>query len=245
MKKILLDIDGCITDGKGQPIDLVALQKLKQLIYQLEAEQHITTALCTGRSALYVEAIAQMLAIQGWCICENGAYLYHTVTEAMIFHPNVTTASRQHLQKIKQRLTTETQLTSVSKIELGKEVCISLNPVGNVTIEALYELIKSHFNLSDLHIAHSTTAVDITPKDINKGSALQLLCEQERLDVAEILGVGDTMGDLSFLQLCGQVACPDNAINKIKAMSAFSSKLDSTQGLIAIYEHLHGQSPQH
>lgn len=238
MKKILLDIDGCITDGKGKAVDLVALQSLKTHIHQLQQNKQVSTGLCTGRSALYVEAIAQMLDIQSWCICENGAYLYHTVTEEVVFHPNVTVESRKHLQSIKQVLTTEAKFTDVSKIELGKEVCISLNALGDMEISSLYEFIKNNLDLTDLYIAHSTTAVDITPKDINKGSALRLLCQREDIETSDVLGVGDTMGDMSFLELCGQVACPINAIDSIHQMADFISQRTSTQGLVDIYKWL-------
>ncbi len=238
MNKILLDIDGCITDGKGKAVDLTALQSLKTHIHQLNDTKNITTGLCTGRSALYVEAVAQMLDIQSWCICENGVYLYHTVTEEVIFHPNVTLDSRKHLQDIKQILTTDSKFTDICKIELGKEICISLNPIGDMAIKELFESVKSNLDLTDLYIAHSTTAVDITPQNINKGSALQMLCEIENLTLDKVLGVGDTMGDMSFLEICGQVACPNNAIDDIKSISSFVSDAKSTQGLVEIYQNL-------
>lgn len=97
MKRILLDIDGCITDGKGQPIDLPALQAPKEAI----ADADCATGLCTGRSALYVEAIAQILDLSGWCICENGAYLYHSGSEEMVYHPAINQATLAHLASIR------------------------------------------------------------------------------------------------------------------------------------------------
>lgn len=230
---IVLDIDGCITNGKGKVIDLIALQTLKQNIQQSK----YPTALCTGRSALYVEAIAQMLDIKNWCICENGAYLYHTVTEKVKYHPNVMPESRKQLQQIKNLLTTDKKFTQICTIELGKEICISLNPI-RMSIEELFVYLKNELNLEGLYITHSTTAVDITPANINKGNALKWLSQTKDIKLEDIIGVGDSMGDMSFLELCGTVACPNNAIDEIKQIADFISSQPSTNGLIEIYNWL-------
>lgn len=233
MKRILLDIDGCITDGKGKPVDLIALQALKEAI----AHSAYETGLCTGRSALYVEVMAQMLNLSGWCICENGAYLYHTDSEEIVYHPAIIQADLARLATIRQKLTTEHEFLNIAKLELGKEVCISMNPLS-MSMTELYEYLRTHLNLDGLHITHSTTAVDITPNNVNKGSALLFLCEREELLPADILGVGDTMGDMPFLELCGRVACPFNAIDEIKSLASFVSTEKSTKGLIDIYQNL-------
>ncbi|MBS9783060.1 MAG: HAD family phosphatase [Pasteurella sp.] len=233
MKKVILDIDGCITDGKGESIDLVALELLKQKIHQTP----VSTTLCTGRPAVYVESIAQMLDIQNWCICENGAYLYHTVTENIIYHPNVIQKTRRRLQAIKNQLTTDDLFPQISKIELGKEICISLNPI-DIDVAYLYKRIKEKFNDNDLNITFSTTAVDITPQNVNKGSGLLMLSELEGFDLSDTIGVGDAKGDLPFLELCQEVYCSCNAIDSIKKISANVSTNPSTKGLIEIYEKI-------
>ncbi|MDP8078814.1 HAD family hydrolase [Phocoenobacter skyensis] len=228
----ILDIDGCITDGKGQPIDLISLNQLKQQIHK--AEQG--TMLCTGRSALYVEAIAQMLDLKTWCICENGAYIYHTETEEIIYNPNITPETKQHLKEIQEILTTLPEFANISKIELGKEICISLNPIG-VSIEYLYNLILDKVDLKGVHIAHSTTAVDITPLNVNKGNTLLWLSKEFNINLKDAISVGDTMGDISFMELCKQKACPNNASQQVKDIVDFVAKSTSTKGLIEIYQY--------
>ncbi|MBR0572616.1 MULTISPECIES: HAD family hydrolase [Pasteurellaceae] len=228
----ILDIDGCITDGKGENIDLVSLNQLKQQIHK--AEQG--TMLCTGRSALYVEAIAQMLDLKTWCICENGAYIYHTETEEIIYNPDITPETKQHLKEIQEILTTSSEFTNISKLELGKEICISLNPIG-VSIEYLYHLILDKIDLKGVHIAHSTTAVDITPLNINKENALLWLAEKFNIDLKNAVGVGDSMGDFGFISLCGYKACPNNASQQIKDIVDFVAESSSTKGLVEIYKY--------
>lgn len=230
---ILLDIDGCITEGKGMPVNLITLNSLKERI----SLSSYKTKLCTGRSASYVEAIAQILDIQDWCICENGSYLYNTKTEEFILHPKITIDDVIMLKEIKQKLFSDKIFTNYCKVELGKEVCISLNPL-NISIELLYEHIINSLNLDFLNITYSKSAVDISPIGVNKGSMLQYLCEFENLTLEDIVGIGDSMGDISFLEICGTVCCPGNAIDTIKKISNFTSPKSSTQGLIEIYNWL-------
>ncbi|MDG6882497.1 phosphoglycolate phosphatase [Phocoenobacter uteri] len=228
----ILDIDGCITEGKGEEIDLIALNQLKQRIHNTDKN----TILCTGRSALYVEAIAQMLNLTNWCICENGAYIYHTGTEEILYHPNITPKTKQQLKGIQDILTTSPQFTKIAEIELGKEICISLNPIG-IGIEALYNLILDNIDLKGVNIAHSTTAVDITPLNINKEKGLLWLSEKCNINLNTAIAVGDSMGDIGFMSLCENKACPNNASEQVKDIADFIATSNSTKGLIEIYKY--------
>lgn len=228
--RIFLDIDGCITDGKGKAIDLIAMQALKQRI----AESPYPTGLCTGRSAAYVEAIAQLLNIQHWCICENGAYVYQPVSEKVIFHPELSAERRQHMQYIKQQCLQQ-PLHRLCTVELGKEICVSLNP-QDISVNELCAVVTQFFAQADLNVARSTTAVDITPKGINKGSALQWLCQREGWSLDSVIGVGDSQGDICFLSLCGVVVCPANAVDEVKALATRTAKQPSTRGLVELYD---------
>ncbi len=52
---IALDIDGCLSDGKGKIINADYLQQLRTTL----ANFPITPFFCSGRSAPYVEAMSQ------------------------------------------------------------------------------------------------------------------------------------------------------------------------------------------
>lgn len=233
----LLDIDGCITDGKNQVINLQTMSQLQELI-QIGNTIGIQTALCTGRSAVYVEAIAQMLGIKDWCICENGAYLYHSGTDEIKLNPLINLETLSYLTNIKTKLTTDSKFTSISKLEIGKEICISLNAINNLDIKSLHKILKDEIDITKANINHSTTAVDITPLNVNKGNAFDFWCQFKEIDTNGVIGVGDSQGDLSFLVKCGQVACPSNAIDKIKSLAFFVANTSTTSGLVEIYQQI-------
>lgn len=231
----MLDIDGCITDGKNKKIDLKSMVKLQEIINETLP---IKTVLCTGRSASYVEAISQMLHISDWCICENGAYIYHPINDDLLINPIITSSKINELNKIKIKILSDKEIKEKSRLEIGKDFIISLNPIG-IDIEDLFQIIKKNKYSDDIFVSHSTTAVDITPKGVNKGSILDLWCATTKSQHNQILGVGDSVGDMYFLEKCGFVACPNNASQNIKMLSNFVSEESSTLGLIDIYTNLH------
>ena len=234
MNKLLIDIDGCITHGKSQFINIDDILKLSVLI---RYEQY-KYGLCTGRSAPYVEAISQILGIKQWCICENGAYLYHPIFDKIILNPLVTDEVISTLYFLKILLCKD-KYKSICKMELGKEVCISLNPI-NMSIEELFSIVSMEIDRNLLYINHSTTAVDITPKGIDKGSGLTMLAEMEGFNLMDVLAIGDSSGDLPFMMLAGIKACPANASDIVKSISDYVSPYSTTEGVIDIIQNYNG-----
>lgn len=234
---ILLDIDGCITNGKNQPLDLELIQRLQKSI---EERLPIKTSLCTGRSASYVEAISQMLHISDWCMCENGCYLYHPISDEIIYNPLLTKETIDSIHNIKSSINLNVDLMKSIKFEFGKEICLSINPIGNLSLDELYQIIDSGNKHKDIFISRSSTAVDITPKNINKGSLFDFWCDMFNLSSKNVLGVGDSIADMTFLSKCGFIACPSNAIKEIKNEACFISNSPTTLGLIDIYNNLEG-----
>jgi HAD superfamily hydrolase (TIGR01484 family) len=231
MKHFAIDIDGCITNGKGNFTNTKNFSKLQHYI----TDNDLSVFLCTGRSAPYVEAIAQLLHINQWCICENGAYLYHPMTDEIIYSPLINDNTLNAIAEFKTLLNTA-EYKSICKLELGKEICISLNPIQG-SIEDLYSNLATKIDSDLLYINHSTTAVDITPKGINKGSALQFLCEKENYQLEDIIAIGDTSGDLPFMRLSGTKACPANARQDVKDICDYISEFDSTESVLDILKY--------
>lgn len=162
--KVAIDIDGCITQGKGKLVNAEALLALSHAVNNSFWQLH----LCSGRSAPYVEAVAQVTGIADWAICENGAYIYHPLTDEIHYNPAITDTTRAALSHLSQQLSQE-PYRSISRLELGKALCISLNPIGMNITELLIRL-KQNIDTDYLYINHSTTAVDITPKGVNYNS---------------------------------------------------------------------------
>lgn len=228
----LIDIDGCITDGKNKPVDMVHFAKLQKTLNSIVGSYH----LCTGRSATYVESIAQFLNLNGWCICENGAYIYHTKTDEIIINPLMASNFKSSLESAIKEI--NFSLGNEATFELGKELSLSINP-NKMTIFELYNRVYDcvGMNYDCFNIDYSTTAVDITSKGVNKKTGLDVLKGVVEFNTnSTIIGIGDSSGDLPFLMECDLVGCPSNAIDKVKEISHYVSKYKSTRGVMDIIQ---------
>lgn len=231
MKHFAIDIDGCLTNGKGSFTSAYQLHLIQKHIQQ----NKLSAFICTGRSAPYVEAIAQSLNINQWCICENGAYIYQPITDEILYNPLINNDTLEALNQFKALIDTS-EYQSLCKPELGKDICISLNPIKG-TIEDLYASLLDKIDTDLLYINHSTTAVDITPKGVDKGSALQFLCKTQGFDLSNIISIGDSSGDLPFMTISGFKACPQNASQSVKEICDYVSALDTSEGVLDILQH--------
>lgn len=230
MQYFLIDIDGCITNGKNQDINLSLFKILRDYL----VDNNISYSLCTGRPAGYVEAFAQFLSLDAWCICENGAYIYRTKTEKIIYNKKITDRSLQQIKIIKDLLKSDCK--NNIKLELGKEICISVNPI-NKDIVSTYNKIAEEIlkNYDSVYINYSTTAIDITPASVNKKTGLFTLLDYIKLpNSTSLIGIGDASGDIPFLEECHYTGCPNNSSDAIKAMVNYISDFEYTDGVLDI-----------
>jgi len=239
IKLIVSDIEGCLSPGKGFPLDLAALAKIQFHNRKAQEGDQIPLTLCTGRPQPFVEAFCQMLSVHLPCVCENGALLYDFREDTIVRHPNITERHLKALQEFEKLLERKVKQKYPHRREPGKEICISLNPDAPLEsyadqIQSLYEHIKPYVDQDLFTITHSTSAVDITPKGIDKAAGIQFLSETLNIPVVHMLGIGDTTGDLPFLQIVGLAAAPSNAANAIKKVVQFVSPKPEAQGVIDI-----------
>ena len=234
-KYFLIDIDGCITDGKNKNVDMKAFTELCSLLTYTD----INYSLCTGRSANYVESVAQFLSFDGWAICENGSYLYHTKTDKMLISEGIASNFQDELFNIKVNLN-ESLGQDCFKYELGKEMSISMNPFSD-SIEAFFYKVKGSLSSNQLelmNVDHSTTAVDITASGINKKTGFYNLIHTGIADKdSYFIGIGDSSGDIPFLEECDFSASPQNATDPVKELVDYVSEYSSTKGVIEIVKH--------
>jgi len=239
---IVCDIDGCLSRGKGSALDLPPLLWLRDYDDQVDRDGGVPISLCTGRPLAYVEAFTQMLAVRRPCICENGAIIYDPVQDRFHHHPAITPTVRGKIAALRRTILTEQVSTIAFVEEAGKEVCISLGPVrpedgsplGRDIIVDLFEDIRRVVDDSVFFVTHSTTAVDITPKGIDKGAGLAWLSDLLGVPEARMLGIGDTAGDLPFLTRAGLSAAPANASAAVKSVVSYVSPHPYAEGVVDI-----------
>lgn len=246
VKLVVSDIEGCLTVNKKQPIDTGTLTKIHAYCELARRGEKPPIVVCTGRPQPYAEAILQTLDAffpNFPSIVENGCYLYDPVEDVII--PNPAVAGKEgDLRKIRIFLEDRLVAKNTCKIEPGKELCVSLNALLGMSIEDLFRLTLETLpeELKKLvFIAHSSSAVDITPKGVNKASGLEFLSRRTGVEFAEMVGIGDTAGDFPMLEKVGFPACPGNAnkdvVELVKKRGGYVAEAPNTAGVWEILLH--------
>lgn len=245
IKLIVSDIDECITPFYLSPVDWQATGKLQELCQSMCQNDDLPFIIfSSGRQVPYAEMVVQNLgAFSDYpSFLEAGAIIYYPKTRKTIFNPEISEETLNAFVKIDPLV--RHLIKKGANKEAGKELCISLNPPFQQSIEDFYqEVLKEIGSFGEwLSMFHSKTAVDITPRGIDKGSAIRVLEQMTPFNREQMLSIGDTAGDLPMMRLTRFVACPDNAVSSVKELvrekGGYISSYPETKGIVDILEKL-------
>jgi hydroxymethylpyrimidine pyrophosphatase-like HAD family hydrolase len=223
---VFVDNEGCLTPGKGLPYDAAQVVALREMLQRFP---HLAVVLCTGRSAPYVESLAQCFGLQSAaypCIVEGGAALFEVrLDRVTALQPGDDLARLDSLMP-----------TTGWRAELGKLHCRSYYPDDIddlITLSAVVEGIASGHGLN-VEITTSAAAVDVTSRGVSKGAAMRHWCQLMGIDPAATVGIGDWHNDLSFLKAVGLACAPANAHPSVRAQVHYVSPQAHTAGVIDV-----------
>lgn len=232
IRLIALDIDGCLI-GPDETLFPATVDTLCQ------ASLIAPITLCTGRSGAYADSLLRMLGSPSVpSVVENGCFLYDP-SGVSISHPGLP-ADLGLFDDIRSLL--QSRLPEAS-IEPDKQVCISLHRLGSMPIEELFEktaLLLAGFS-DRISITHSSAAVDITPRGIDKRTGLEFLSAYAGIAPSNILAIGDAKNDLPPLSYAGFAGCPGNAsgevIDLVRQKSGYAAEAAYAEGVIEVLRH--------
>lgn len=228
---IVFDIDGVLTEGEAQPLDLLLLEALAAMNRKARMEPGQTAVtLCTGRPAPYVELMLQAIDGHLPAIFENGAGLYVPHGYRFLAHPDVMPHS---MGAIRQRLGETVIASGFAYIQPGKEFTLTIfatDPADTpkldaATTQALGDLCES------VDLVYSSSCLNILPRGIHKGRGIEYLAAETGISPARMLGVGDSDVDLQFLMEVGFSAAPSNANEATMACVQYVSPHRTADGV--------------
>lgn len=247
----LLDVDGCLlsTQGEVSPYYYRALSRIARYIKMANQGLFPKIMFCSGRDRNYIEAVAFMTGLpKSLCVIESGIALFNPYTKELILNPALTPTIEQAFreisgEKIPQILERYPGLFLYpgNMINVAVERCYG----SDTSIEDAYESLKKELEdllkegLIEMH--HSDSAVDISPKGIDKASGVKFLAGYTGLDLNKVVGTGDTNGDFPMLSQVGHTSCPKNATlgckKLVKETGGYISKLTMAAGVADILHH--------
>ena len=244
MRLVVIDVDGCLTPGEGQPWNFEALKYIAQLNRRAKKDAtRLAVTLCTGRQEPYVEVMMQAIDAHLPGVYENGGGLYFPREYRFVENPLITAAMREALVSIKTTLRREIVETGLGHFQPGKEVSLTIYPLAQVSVHELYlATVESLESFDAGYIAQaSVSCVDVTPKGVDKGAGVRWLSQETDIPLNQIGGVGDSASDLKFLSIIGRSAAPANAADEVKAAVDYVSPYEDGDGVVDILRRWSGR----
>lgn len=243
IKLIVSDIDGCIG---GEVFEMKPLEIIRRYCEAVQEDQQLARfSFATGRGGEFVDCLTRMLNSftpeNLPSIVENGSFLFEPKGRNYIPHPLA--LSKEGLISSVRSAVSRLAEENVARFIGAKSASVSLLPVELNTAELEKRIISllPKALLDELFVTHSTTAVDITIKGVDKGSCLAFLCQRTRIPIDGVLAIGDAKGDLPVLEAAGTAACPGNAAQDVKDLvlkrGGYVAKAPLAWGVIEILEH--------
>ena len=238
IRLLVFDIDGVLTEGEAQALDLALLAQLAQMNRAARKNPALpAVTLCTGRPAPYVEVMLQ--AIDGHLpgVFENGAGLYFP--DGYRFVANPALDGGVDMRAVRACLEEMLVRPGRAFFQPGKEYTLTLFAENPNKTGRLHEWATEALGpLGDaVSLVYSTSCLNVLPAAVDKAKGIAFLGESVGVAPEAMLGVGDSDVDLPFLALVGHAAAPSNAVPAIKALAEYVASERTAAGVREILVH--------
>ena len=240
LRLVVVDVDGCLTPGEGQPWNFEAFRFIAELNRRAREDPTLlAVTLCTGRQEPYVEVLMQAIDAHMPGIYENGGGLYFPRTYRFAENPLITPETKKALAEVKEALRRKIVERGLGYFQPGKEVSLTLYPHG-VSVRKLHWAVAEIIKAGDLPLEaeEGATCVNVLPRGVDKGTGVRWLSEETGIPLDEMGGIGDAASDLKFLRLMGFAAAPANASPEVKTKADYVSPYEDGEGVVNILRRL-------
>ena len=213
IEAIAVDIDGTITDEKRK-ICISAIESLRAA-----EEKGIPTIIVTGNVVNYAYAAEVLIGCSGGLVAENGGMIFK---EGYNDNAVEILVNREYIEKADAHLK-EKLGDNYSKHASHDNNYRATEIVFYKTIEKeiIEDALKDYKYINELEIYDSGFALHVTDKRINKGTSLRRLCEQNDINMENVMAIGDSENDEDFLREAGVKVAVGNADDSLKTISTY------------------------
>ncbi|HEX7005467.1 MAG TPA: HAD hydrolase family protein [Trueperaceae bacterium] len=234
IRLLVVDIDGCLVAVEHAAYDLGNLARVAELNRSSLTDPAVPPlTILSGRPHPYVDALMQVLDIRVPAIFENGAGLAVRSPYTARYRAEVE-RGRVSLAVLARELGGRPELT----IQPGKSASLTVFPVdpdeGIEGIERLLEEIVEREAL-ELVLDPAQECVNVLVRGVDKGLGLRWLADELALPLSQIAGIGDSLGDLAWLELCGFSCAPANAVEAVQLRVDSVSEFEDVRAVEELY----------
>lgn len=239
---VICDIDGCLVSETTAPFDLESLARIRAHNQRaFERGDVPVVTLCSGRPQPFAESICRLIGNTLMpCVCEMGVWLYHPGSNRYEMDPAITP---EHLQAVKEASLWAARTWGPRGVteQPGKNASVTLyHPDTKFLTEVVFPGVQSEFERRGWPFRVSMTwyYINCDLAHVSKGTGLDRLLADTRLDKSRIAGVGDTMSDRCIAERVAFFACPANAAPTIKEHAHYVAQQPEARGVVEILERL-------
>lgn len=98
------------------------------------------------------------------------------------------------------------------------------------------KLLHTNYDHNYFIVQTSATEIEIFPKNINKGTALKYLTDYLKIDLADVIAVGDMDNDLPMLKRVGLSVAMGNAVIEVKKICDVETADNNHSGVAKIIQ---------
>ena len=240
---VFLDIDGCLSSHIGEIFNLQLMQKLQEYNTRSQIEKTVPQiTLNSGRPFSYCECVAQCLGTSSYYVFENGAGIGRNSNYKMdfILDEKITPELLKQVNQIIKRVH-ETYKEGPFIHQPNKDYAQTFlfepnHPFGQELAQFIEDIIISKD--LPLYVDLGYNFVNMNLKGLNKGTGLDLALKHSGLKQHQIAGVGDSKGDIDFVEKCAFKAAPANANDELKEICDYVSNYNDIEGIVDILHNL-------
>ncbi|MBR0057782.1 MAG: phosphoglycolate phosphatase [Methanobrevibacter sp.] len=228
IEAIAVDIDGTITDDTRK-ICISAIESLRAA-----EKAGIPTIIVTGNVVNYAYAAEVLVGCSGGLVAENGGMIFkegynNNAVEILV--------NREYIEKadahLKEKLGDDYQKHASHDNNYRATEIVFYKTIQKEIIE---DALNDYEYIDELEIYDSGFALHVTDKRVNKGSSLRKLCENNGINMDNVMAIGDSQNDEDFLKEAGVKIAVGNADDSLKNISTYVCEKNFGDGVAEAIE---------
>ena len=257
-KAIFTDLDGTLLDDKKN----VSKENIEAIEKAIEKGAFV--CVCSGRQIDITRTFKNNAHASNYMICSNGAIIYDDLSHEVLFASTVDQGFCKEVYEYVENNgmtarfdTRHGRFVNNNNYNVSTEVLITEgideflleNEVIQVSI-AGDSFEKIDLAVQDLDIQNRATVkvenryhttlpieyycINCINKNVSKGNAISGLCKYLKIDMKDVIGIGDELNDISMIEMAGLGVAMENALDEVKAVANEVTKTNTENGVAHI-----------
>ena len=257
-KAVFLDLDGTLLDDSKN----ISQENYDAIEYI--TQNNGLVIICSGRSISSTKKIWEQTKASNYIIYSNGAGIYDSKTNETIFTASIDeniclalydyaiknnicirfdTPYGRYITDMKYSTSTDILFDEdINKfLDENKILQISYMSKTKENIETSIDFIKKSFNnikvetyYNDIYGEINTYVINIVNPNTSKGNAISGLCKFLKIDINDVIAIGDDLNDISMIKMAGLGVAMENANPEVKAIAKEITNSNNNNGVAKI-----------